>query len=241
STTPASTARRVSSRLTGAAAAATAAAAAAASAAASDSDSEEEADEDGDGEEEEEEGEGESEVKGPTEEPSDGSFCHLCKRSKTDPAVSKEGAIMGPYPGGLNRSKLPRQLWVHEKCALYCPEVNKKGRQWENLSKAVRRGSALHCFSCDKKGATVGCFNGRCRHVYHVPCARSHAKWEFEKANRGKNFYCLMHQEGRSEAEIAAAKEMYDRRKAEMADKKRVGGGRRSKGRPRSGPRSGKG
>lgn len=53
------------------------------------------------------------------------------------------------------------------------PEVSEQDGKWANVVKATRRGNRLLCFACDEKGATVGCFNGRCRHVYHVPCARS--------------------------------------------------------------------
>lgn len=42
-----------------------------------------------------------------------------------------------------------------------------------NVAKAVRRGASMLCFACDKKGATVGCMIGRCRSVFHVPCART--------------------------------------------------------------------
>lgn len=49
-------------------------------------------------------------------------FCQ--QRGKSDPKVArKEGRIIGPYDGpmakGPLQSKQPRQLWVHEKCALY--------------------------------------------------------------------------------------------------------------------------
>ncbi|CAN0324272.1 unnamed protein product, partial [Laminaria digitata] len=83
------------------------------------------------------------------------------------------GDIVGPFLDPQTRSKTPRHVWVHENCAAYSPEVSEQNGKWANVVKATRRGNRLLCFACDEKGATVGCFNGRCRHVYHVPCARS--------------------------------------------------------------------
>ncbi|CAN0407583.1 unnamed protein product, partial [Ectocarpus sp. 12 AP-2014] len=157
---------------------------------------EEEEDDDDDDGDEEGEAPAETEENGGATEDSkeDGTFCHMCRRGKSDPFAAKEGRIIGPFRGVVVRGQ-PRQLWVHRKCAEYSPEVEEVDGELENVAKAIRRGASLKCFACGKKGATVGCFNGRCRTVYHVPCARSHAGWDFEKADRGKEFYCLMHQE----------------------------------------------
>lgn len=52
-----------------------------------------------------------------------------------------------------------------------------------NVASEVTRGRKLKCAECGVSGAVLGCFVNRCRHSYHLPCARRLSGVRFDEAN----------------------------------------------------------
>lgn len=62
--------------------------------------------------------------------------------------------------------------WVHLNCALWSSEVYETvNGALMNVDCAIKRGLVLDCCSCQRKGATLGCFRIRCTNIYHFSCA----------------------------------------------------------------------
>ena len=71
--------------------------------------------------------------------------------------------------------------WVHVNCAAFSSQVytNATGTVWYNILRDVRRSRSLRCSLCGLKGASMTCYNKRCRSTVHITCAQSTAqKWK---------------------------------------------------------------
>jgi len=93
-------------------------------------------------------------------------FCHLTAATaevRFGERGSDLGDLVGPFKDlsekdshgskSANRSV----FWVHEFCALVCPEVSQDSDsgQWYNVYQAQKRGRQIGCSHCGKRGATV--------------------------------------------------------------------------------------
>ena len=60
---------------------------------------------------------------------------------------------------------------------------------------ALRRGRLLKCFSCGKRGATVGCGVKECPRSFHAPCALFRSGGCVDEGNGESSnvFYCSAH------------------------------------------------
>eukprot|EP00762_Andalucia_godoyi_P005148 ANDGO_04028.mRNA.1 BRCA1-associated RING domain protein 1 len=88
--------------------------------------------------------------------------CALCHR-RPESSTEDLGRFIGPYP-----------FWVHEQCAVWCPEVYWFEEKLVDLRRAISRGKRLKCAYCHKVGATIGCLVPSCRCSYHLPCLLEH-------------------------------------------------------------------
>ncbi|KAL6765383.1 hypothetical protein V8C86DRAFT_2458495 [Haematococcus lacustris] len=89
--------------------------------------------------------------------------CALCENK----AQNLLGPLLGPLPGFGGSD-----TWCHRLCALWSPEVyQSEDGLLMQVSAAVRRGRAMKCSSCSRRGATVGCRVDSCPCCYHLPCA----------------------------------------------------------------------
>lgn len=93
-----------------------------------------------------------------------------------DPAVLRSmdettfNQLLGPVCGPFShRSK---RVSAHYHCLLWSPDVDVRSGGLMGVAKAITRGMSLKCHFCGRRGATLGCFNARCRRSYHLPCAR---------------------------------------------------------------------
>ncbi|XP_041128622.1 uncharacterized protein LOC121328159 isoform X4 [Polyodon spathula] len=113
-------------------------------------------------------------------------FCHFAMESKkTGPILQKEDIV------------------AHENCLLFSsglvtqntPEGDDlAGFSVEGVKKEINRGRKLHCFSCKKSGATVGCEVKKCKRSYHFLCALNDNAKKEEDLDRGWfRIYCEMH------------------------------------------------
>ncbi|KAI9466473.1 hypothetical protein BX667DRAFT_485138 [Coemansia mojavensis] len=105
------------------------------------------------------------------------------------------GGFAGDHPFILastteDGTSLRRRFWAHDACARYSPEVlvSDSGK-WFNVAAALRRGRTIKCAICKRRGATVGCFHGRCQKSYHVMCTQKPKEF-FEQ---GFTYWCPRH------------------------------------------------
>ncbi|RKP10125.1 hypothetical protein THASP1DRAFT_22134 [Thamnocephalis sphaerospora] len=62
--------------------------------------------------------------------------------------------------------------------------------RWYNVAAAVRRGKKLRCIVCQERGATIGCFESKCRRSFHIACTGK----PLENFRRGIVFWCPQHE-----------------------------------------------
>ncbi|KAJ3273827.1 Kinesin-like protein kif3b [Terramyces sp. JEL0728] len=112
-------------------------------------------------------------------------FCHLPE--------NEENSFVSDKPFLISigtKSKHYSQLWAHEKCARYAPEVFVDKGNWYNVGRAVRRSRGLKCIKCEKPGATIGCFKSKCFRNYHLECTDK----DLSFFDRGILFWCPKHE-----------------------------------------------
>ncbi|XP_063612924.1 uncharacterized protein LOC134786309 isoform X2 [Penaeus indicus] len=90
---------------------------------------------------------------------------------------------------------------VHYYCLLFSSGLAQNGEDdegvlgflAEDIVKEVQRGRKLSCCYCLRKGATIGCYNKKCRRTYHYPCGvKQNALCKFSNDFRS---YCSQHRE----------------------------------------------
>ncbi|XP_027214467.2 uncharacterized protein [Penaeus vannamei] len=90
---------------------------------------------------------------------------------------------------------------VHYYCLLFSSGLAQNGEDdegvlgflAEDIVKEVQRGRKLSCCYCLRKGATIGCYNKKCRRTYHYPCGiKQNALCKFSNDFRS---YCSHHRE----------------------------------------------
>ncbi|XP_037474250.1 BRCA1-associated RING domain protein 1-like [Triticum dicoccoides] len=82
-------------------------------------------------------------------------------------------------------------VYVHEKCIVWAPRVQSSGGTFKNVENEIKRASRWECSRCKLRGAALGCYYGRCRKTYHVPCAVMipECRWDVE----GRHVWCPNH------------------------------------------------
>ncbi|CAN0379673.1 unnamed protein product, partial [Phaeothamnion confervicola] len=121
--------------------------------------------------------------------------CALCGRGHYA-GEPLPGPLVGQNPLVYRRSgqqAAEERLWVHDNCVFYSPQTSQDTTtgSWRDITKEIRRGRQIKCSGCNQPGATIGCFNQKCRKSYHFPCARD-TGWNFE-ANDFEGFRCQQH------------------------------------------------
>ena len=107
-------------------------------------------------------------------------FCHLTATTaevRFGERGSELGDLVGPFKdfsekdSHSSKSSANRSVfWVHEFCALVCPEVSQDSDsgQWYNVHQAQKRGRQIGCSHCGKRGATVRCSCGVFFHPFSL-------------------------------------------------------------------------
>ncbi|XP_039601811.1 PHD finger protein 6-like isoform X2 [Polypterus senegalus] len=112
--------------------------------------------------------------------------CGFCKQAgesdETGPLLGKAG------------------VFAHEFCMLYSSNLITKrepegddfaGFLVEDVKEELKRGQKLHCYSCKKTGATIGCEIKKCKKSYHYPCAKEQKAITIENKVKGTfELYC---------------------------------------------------
>ncbi|XP_042867039.1 uncharacterized protein LOC122249905 isoform X2 [Penaeus japonicus] len=93
------------------------------------------------------------------------------------------------------------EVSVHYFCLLFSSGLAQNGEDNEgilgfladDIVKEIQRGRKLSCCYCLRKGATIGCYNKKCRRTYHYPCGvKQNALCKFSDDFRS---YCSQHRE----------------------------------------------
>lgn len=92
------------------------------------------------------------------------------------------------------------RIFVHYYCGLNSPLASFNGKEWCNLSKELTRAQRLKCRYCGMSGASLGCLDGRCHVVMHVPCA---VKLGFRRCGFKVSYLCQDHLKANLEKELA--------------------------------------
>ncbi|XP_077527089.1 uncharacterized protein LOC144138595 isoform X1 [Haemaphysalis longicornis] len=100
------------------------------------------------------------------------------KRKKSD---SVSGSEDGPTSRRVSRQRktseaerepeLPKEIWVHETCAVWTQGVYLGGNRVHGLQEAIAEAANLVCSKCKMAGASVGCIMRACTEKYHFICA----------------------------------------------------------------------
>ena len=96
--------------------------------------------------------------------------CAFCGQpSSSEEIREKVGPVYGPL-----KIKHGKEVYVHELCAIWTPEIYLDARNhFKDLKPALRRCKKLPCTFCGESGAGLGCFNENCKATYHYLCAKT--------------------------------------------------------------------
>ncbi|XP_036398633.1 transcription factor 20-like [Megalops cyprinoides] len=96
---------------------------------------------------------------------SDSSQSHLAKKPRAD-FVADDWYSPPVVP--LDTS----EYWVHEDCCIWSAGVFLVKGKLYGLEEAVRQAKETSCSTCQRVGATLGCFFKGCPNKYHYTCAK---------------------------------------------------------------------
>jgi hypothetical protein len=96
-----------------------------------------------------------------------------------------DGVWVSRYGLGLGSTR----IMVHYYCAVTSPRVWFTGKVWKNVFKEIMRSRLTTCIECRLRGATIGCFNTKCKRSYHLPCAIKNG-YTYTRYHTSSNFYC---------------------------------------------------
>lgn len=82
------------------------------------------------------------------------------------------------------------EVWLHEDCAVWAPDVFLVGSQIIGIGSAVWSSCQYECSLCQKNGATLCCRQRDCKLPAHLPCARF-AQWSLNESTFW--VYCRKH------------------------------------------------
>ena len=74
------------------------------------------------------------------------------------------------------------EVWFHEDCICWMPQIRLIGCQILGLSEAIRVSQRAVCGKCNYRGSTLACSQMRCRETAHFPCAQD-MDWTIDEDN----------------------------------------------------------
>lgn len=103
------------------------------------------------------------------------SECCFCPDPNLFDGKEIESELIGPFVNRRGQAK----LFVHFDCACWAPQVftDVQTGQLRRVFDEYCRGRKLKCSECGGRGATIGCYVQKCKHVFHLRClAKSGAR-----------------------------------------------------------------
>ena len=93
------------------------------------------------------------------------------------------GGVCGPFT--ITGTARQWSVHAHRNCLVWCPEVHTADdglhadeivlhgpKAAARISSAAKRGRGIRCDFCNRGGATLGCFDRRCRKSFHLLCTQ---------------------------------------------------------------------
>ena len=74
------------------------------------------------------------------------------------------------------------EVWFHEDCICWMPQIRLIGCQILGLSEAIRVSQRAVCGKCNNQGSTLACSQMRCRETVHYPCGQD-LNWSIDEEN----------------------------------------------------------
>ncbi|CAH1388925.1 unnamed protein product [Nezara viridula] len=84
--------------------------------------------------------------------------------------------------GNLDEAGGEKEVWVHEKCAIWAPGIYLAGPHLVGLAEAVATSTTTKCSVCGEYGACVGCIRRGCQGRVHYGCGLS-SGWHLNDDN----------------------------------------------------------
>lgn len=82
---------------------------------------------------------------------------------------------------GMSRiSDIGYEIWLHEDCAIWAPNLFVIGSRLVGLEAAIWNSTRYKCVFCSKPGAILCCLQRECKVTAHVPCARE-SNWSLDE------------------------------------------------------------
>lgn len=96
------------------------------------------------------------------------SECCFCPDPNLFDGKEIESELIGPFVNRRGQAK----LFVHFDCACWAPQVftDVQTGQLRRVFDEYCRGRKLKCSECGGRGATIGCYVQKCKHVFHLRC-----------------------------------------------------------------------
>uniref|UniRef100_A0A1A9Z585 PHD-type domain-containing protein n=1 Tax=Glossina pallidipes TaxID=7398 RepID=A0A1A9Z585_GLOPL len=73
------------------------------------------------------------------------------------------------------------EVWLHEDCAVWAPDIFLVGSQVVGIANSVWNSARAPCSLCFKPGAMVCCLQRDCKLLAHLPCAKE-AQWSLDES-----------------------------------------------------------
>lgn len=78
----------------------------------------------------------------------------------------------GEQNGSLGTSLRNTEVWFHEDCAIWAPNLFLVGSRLVGLDSAIWNSTVYKCTYCCRYGAVICCLQRECKKSSHVICAR---------------------------------------------------------------------
>lgn len=122
--------------------------------------------------------------------PSARRVCVLCPKG-IHPSSFSEEIQFGAMKRALSDKK-KKQIFAHERCALFTADVYEVEGEFENVERSLVRSKKTTCSreTCGRTHPNVQCAFEKCQNSYHYPCAREEGCVLVED---GYKMFCVQH------------------------------------------------
>ena len=104
------------------------------------------------------------------------------KKKLAQKKKSVTGNTESPSKSSPIKSDQKSEIWFHEDCVCWLPQIRLMGNRILGLPEAIRVSQKTACSKCNHKGCTIACSKVRCHETVHYPCAQA-LHWEIDDDN----------------------------------------------------------
>ena len=92
----------------------------------------------------------------------------------------KSGTPESPLKGSKQTGDQNCEVWFHEDCICWLPQIRLIGNQILGLPEAIKVTQKAVCLKCGYRGCTIACSQKKCHETAHFPCAQE-LHWEIDE------------------------------------------------------------